>query len=81
MFGVSEWRAFNVLGHPRSTHRYEPIPGEDEQGLTEEIVELASRYGRYGYRRATALLRMGSWGVNHKRWRGSGGGHFPCGAR
>ena len=58
MFGVSERRACKVLGHPRSTHRYEPIPGEDEQGLTEEIVELASRYGRYGYRRVTALLRM-----------------------
>ena len=41
MFGVSERRACKVLGHPRSTHRYEPIPGEDEQGLTEEIVELA----------------------------------------
>ena len=67
MFGVSERRACKVLGHPRSTHRYEPIPGEDEQGLTEEIVELASRYGRYGYRRVTALLRMEGWDVNHKR--------------
>ena len=76
MFGVSERRACKVLGHPRSTHRYEPIPGEDEQGLTEEIVELASRYGRYGYRRVTALLRMGGWDVNHKRveriWRREG---------
>ena len=76
MFGVSEGRARKVLGHPRSTHRYEPIPGEDEQGLTEEIVELASRYGRYGYRRVTALLRMGGWDVNHKRveriWRREG---------
>ena len=67
MFGVSERRACKVLGHPRSTHQYEPIPGEDEQGLTEEIVELASRYGRYGYRRVTALLRMEGWDVNHKR--------------
>ena len=76
MFGVSERRACKVLGHPRSTHRYEPIPGEDEQGLTEEIVELASRYGRYGYRRVTALLRMEGWDVNHKRveriWRREG---------
>ena len=76
MFGVSERRACKVLGHPRSTHRYEPIPGEDEQGLTEEIVELASRYVRYGYRRVTALLRMEGWDVNHKRveriWRREG---------
>ena len=46
-----------MLGHPRSTQRYEPIPVEDEQGLTEDMVGLASRYGRYGYRRITALLR------------------------
>ena len=31
---------------------------EDEQALTDAIVELASRFGRYGYRRITALLRM-----------------------
>ena len=44
--------------------------------MTEEIVELASRYGRYGYRRVTALLRMEGWDVNHKRveriWRREG---------
>ena len=76
VFGVSERRACKVLDLPRSTHRYEPIPVEDEQGLTEEIVELASRYGRYGYRRITALLRMDGWDVNHKRveriWRREG---------
>jgi hypothetical protein len=30
-------------------------------------VELASDYGRYGYRRVTALLRREGWTVNHKR--------------
>ena len=76
VFGVSERRACKVLDLPRSTHRYEPIPVEDEQGLTKEIVELASRNGRYGYRRITALLRMDGWDVNHKRveriWRREG---------
>ena len=37
---------------------------------------MASRYGRYGYRRVTALLRMEGWDVNHKRveriWRREG---------
>ena len=37
---------------------------------------LASRYGRYGYRRVTAMLRAGGWTVNHKRveriWREEG---------
>lgn len=31
------------------------------------IVSLASRYGRYGYRRVTSLLRNDGWKVNHKR--------------
>ena len=56
MLGVSERRACKVLGHPWSTQRYEPRPVEDEQALTEDIVELASRFGRYGYRRITAFL-------------------------
>ena len=76
MLGVSERRVCKVLGHPRSTQRYEPVGVEDEQGLTEDMVELASRYGRYGYRRITALLRHRGWNVNHKRveriWRQEG---------
>jgi transposase InsO family protein len=40
------------------------------------IVELAKAYGRYGYRRITALLRWEGWKVNHKRveriWRQEG---------
>jgi putative transposase len=35
--------------------------------LTQRIVGLAHRYGRYGYRRVTALLRREGWRVNHKR--------------
>ena len=30
----------------------------NEKALTEEIVELATQFGRYGYRRVTALLRQ-----------------------
>ncbi len=40
------------------------------------LVQLASRYGRYGYRRVIALLRREGWRVNHKRveriWRQEG---------
>ena len=65
-----------MLTQPRSTQRYEPMPAVDEQLLTGEIVELASRFGRYGYRRITALLRHRGWSVNHKRveriWRREG---------
>ena len=76
LFGVSERRACRVLGHPRSTQRYKPSPADDEKALTEEIVELAGQFGRYGYRRITALLRHRGWHVNHKRveriWRREG---------
>ena len=41
-----------------------------------EITDLATRYGRYGYRRITAMLRREGWLVNHKRvervWRREG---------
>ena len=44
--------------------------------LTRRIVELATEYGRYGYRRVTALLHREGWQVNHKRveriWRQEG---------
>ena len=40
---------------------------EEEQRLTGRIIELATQYGRYGYRRITAMLRHEGWLVNHKR--------------
>ena len=44
--------------------------------MTAAIVRLASAYGRYGYRRITALLHGEGWYVNHKRveriWRREG---------
>jgi transposase InsO family protein len=35
--------------------------------LRAEIIQLALKYGRYGYRRITALLQQDGWRVNHKR--------------
>jgi putative transposase len=65
-----------VLGQHRSTQRKPPQPAEDEAALTAEIVALAGRFGRYGYRRITALLRRSGWVVNAKRveriWRREG---------
>lgn len=62
--GISLRRAFRVLKQPRSTQRYQAQMNEQEPGLTERIVALASQYGRYGYRRVTALLWQGGWSVN-----------------
>jgi putative transposase len=48
----------------------------DEAALTADIIALARQYGRYGYRRITALLRNAGWLVNKKRveriWRREG---------
>ncbi|NKE75350.1 IS3 family transposase [Ochrobactrum sp. MC-1LL] len=74
---VSERRVCLVLGQHRSTQRHIPRGRDDEQQLTEDIVALARRYGRYGYRKIAELLRsqMG-WVVNDKRveriWRQEG---------
>jgi putative transposase len=74
--GVSERQACKVLGQHRSTQRKPPRGANDEARLTADIIELAKRYGRYGYRRITALLRDAGWSVNRKRveriWRREG---------
>lgn len=74
--GVSERVACRVLGQHRSVQRHHPIRRSDEDALTDAVVRLAGSYGRYGYRRVTALLRAEGWHVNHKRveriWRREG---------
>ena len=73
---VSERRACRVVGQHRSTQRKPARLRTDEKPLTAEIIRLASQYGRYGYRRITALLRNDGWVVNAKRveriWRREG---------
>jgi putative transposase len=53
------------------------LPPSDKKRLTEDIIALATKCGRYGYRRITALLNNEKgWRVNHKRveriWRKEG---------
>jgi len=57
VLGVSERRACRTLGQPGSTQRKVWSMRTDEAALTEAVVSLAAEYGRYGYRRITALLR------------------------
>ena len=65
-----------MLGQARSTQRHGRRTSYDEGSLTARITELATQYGRYGYRRVTGLLRNEGWKVNHKRveriWRSEG---------
>ena len=65
-----------MLGQPRSTQqRKVHVPG-DEPRLVGRMIGLATQYGRYGYRRITAMLRDEGFKVNHKRverlWRREG---------
>ena len=73
---VSERKACSVLGLNRATKRYRAKKSDDETVLREAIVRLASKYGRYGYRRIAAMLKSEGWKVNHKRveriWREEG---------
>ena len=64
------------MSQPRSTQRYRACIADDEVELVKRMTELATQYGRYGYRRITAMLRREGWRVNHKRierlWRREG---------
>ena len=75
-FDVSERLACKVTGQSRSVQRYIPTQTHDEDELTRAIVGLASEYGRYGYRRITALLNHQGFEVGKDRvqriWRREG---------
>jgi transposase InsO family protein len=67
-----------VLGQARATQRLHPLISGEESRLVADITSLATKYGRYGYRRITAMLNNSDkgWQVNHKRveriWRQEG---------
>ena len=75
-YGLSERHACRLLGQWRGSQRYTPIHRTDEDALTRAIVTLAGQYGRYGYRRITALLWRAGWRVGKDRvqciWRREG---------
>ena len=66
-----------MLGQARATQRLRLLISSEESRLVTDITELATKYGRYGYRRITAILNNEKgWQVNHKRveriWRNEG---------
>ena len=65
-----------MLGQPRSTQRRTLHVPDDEPRLVKRMIELATQYGRYGYRMVSGLLHNEGWKVNHKRierlWRREG---------
>ncbi|MCA1738596.1 MAG: IS3 family transposase [Actinobacteria bacterium] len=75
-FEVSERRACQVLGQPRSSQRYISTKADIDTALSQRLVALSRENPRYGYRRVWALLRREGWRVNRKRvqrvWREAG---------
>ena len=75
-YRLSERQACRIVGQPRGTQRYSVIVRADEDALTRAILSLAAQYGRYGYRRITALLQEAGWPVGVDRvqriWRREG---------
>lgn len=66
-YGISQRRACVALGAHRTTIRHPGRCAGDEERLRSDIIRLSSLYGRYGYRRITAMLHIEGWQVNHKR--------------
>jgi len=65
-YKVSERRAYQVAGVPRSSCRYRS-QAKDQTPLRQRLKELAATRVRYGYRRLHVLLRREGWPVNAKR--------------
>lgn len=75
-FAVSERRACQVVGQPRSTQRYEPERPLRDRAIVDEMKKISRAKPRYGYRRIWSCLRRKGWRVNRKRvqrlWREHG---------
>lgn len=73
--GSSERHTCATIGVARSTQRYVERPKDDDR-LRLALIRLAKQYGRYGYRKITALLKIEGWQINHKKverlWREEG---------
>ena len=64
-FGISERRACPLMSIQRSTMRYQSA--RDDSELLAQILELAAKLPRYGYRRIYDRLRRLGVVVNRKR--------------
>ena len=62
----NDGRAKCWVKHDPLSRRKPHVPS-DESRLVGRMIELATQYGRYGYRRITAMLRDEGFKVNHKR--------------
>lgn len=73
---ISQRKACKLFDQHRTTQRYEKNKSDFNEQLRARVIALASEYGRYGYRRITALVNNEGFNVNKKRvyriWRQEG---------
>ena len=76
VFKVSERKACGVVGQLRTTQRYQPVVDPDRVRARERIVDLASEYGRYGYKTITSMMHLEGFEIGrdavHRVWREEG---------
>ena len=77
VFGVSQRRACEVVGQPRSTQRLTaPVPSDGEAEIRAWLRAFSKRRPRWGWRRAAKGLRDAGHVINDKRvrrlWRDEG---------
>lgn len=65
-YKVSERKACNALGFPRSSNRYKST-ADRQEFLRIRLRDLAAARVNYGYRRLHILLAREGWLINHKR--------------
>lgn len=75
-FKVSERRACLVITQSRSTQRYCFVQKDFDDLVRKRTIEIATEFGRYGYKRVTGILKDEGFCVNKKRieliWRQEG---------
>src|SRR3546814_18499615 len=64
--GMSERRACRVIDADRKSVRYRSTR-DDDAGLSAKLRELATKRGRFGYRRLHVLLRREGVLINRKQ--------------
>ncbi len=64
---ISEREACFLIGIPRSTCRYTPVPDPLNEKISVRMRELAHKKRRYGSPRLTVMLRREFGEINHKR--------------
>ncbi|MBC7742539.1 MAG: transposase [Bdellovibrionaceae bacterium] len=64
---ISERRACRAITNPDQRKDIKLLLTNDEVKIRNRVIELARKYGRYGYKRISALLWQEGYIVNKKR--------------